>query len=38
MRRMIFSAAASVELISPEAERLDIATSAKALLALYEKK
>jgi proteasome accessory factor C len=38
MRRMIFSAAASVELLSPEAERLDIATSAKALLALYEQK
>jgi hypothetical protein len=38
MRRMIFSAAASVELLSPESERNDIATSAKALLALYEKK
>jgi hypothetical protein len=37
MRRMIFSAAASVELLSPESERGDIATSAKALLALYEK-
>jgi proteasome accessory factor C len=36
MRRMIFSAAASVELLSPEAERLDIATSAQALLSLYE--
>ena len=33
---MIFSAAASVELLSPEAERLDIATSAQALLTLYE--
>ena len=38
MRRMIFSAAASVELLSPKSERGDIATSAKALLALYEKK
>jgi hypothetical protein len=37
MRRMIFSAAASVELLSPESERGDIASSAKALLALYEK-
>ena len=38
MRRMIFSAAASVELLSPKGARDDIATSAKALLALYEKK
>jgi len=38
MRRMIFSASASVELLSPVGERLDIATSAKALLALYETK
>ena len=38
MRRMIFSAGASVELLSPAVEKLDIATSAKALLALYETK
>ncbi|MSZ62448.1 MAG: WYL domain-containing protein [Actinobacteria bacterium] len=38
MRRMIFSAGASVELLSPEAERADIVSSARALLALYEGK
>lgn len=38
MRRMIFSAAASVELVSPTIERGEIATLAKALLALYESK
>lgn len=38
MRRMIFSASASVEMLSPAVERLDIATSAKALLALYGQK
>lgn len=36
MRRMIFSAAASVELKSPTIERGEIAVLAKALLSLYE--
>lgn len=36
IRRMIFSAAASVELLSPEAERGAIVSSAQALLALYD--
>jgi len=38
MRRMIFSAASSVELKSPTIERGEIATLANALLSLYETK
>ncbi len=36
MRRMIFSAAASVELVSPARARGDIATAARGVLDLYE--
>jgi proteasome accessory factor C len=38
MRRMVFSAAASVELKSPTIDRGEIATLANALLSLYETK
>lgn len=36
MRRMIFSAAASVELLAPPSDRADIASCAQALLSIYE--